>query len=143
MIEISVEIEATPERVWAELSDLASHHQWMAEAGEIVFETDKRAGLGTRMLVPTRVGPLTTLDELTIVEWEEGRVMGVAHVGAVSGTGRFVIDPAGKGTRLVWTEELTFPWYLAGPIGVWLARPILKRIWRNNLSRLARRVKTE
>ncbi len=138
--QLIVDIPAPPDRVWAELADLGSHHQWMADAEEIRFTDQQRSGLGTRMLVPTRVGPFRTTDLMTVTEWDEGRAMSVEHVGAVSGSGRFVLEPSGAGTRLTWSEQLRFPWWLGGPLGAWVAGPVLKRIWRGNLSRLAARV---
>jgi hypothetical protein len=122
------------------LADLGSHHEWMADAGEIGFEGPQRTGVGTRMRVPTRIGPFRTTDLMTVVEWEEGKTMAVDHVGTVSGSGRFDLQPLGGGTRLVWSEELRFPWWLGGEVGAWLATPILKRIWRANLGRLVDRV---
>lgn len=133
-------IEATPDRVWAELADLGSHPEWMGDAGSVEFLTGQTAGVGTRLRVPTRVGPLRTTDLMTVVEWEEGSRIGVEHVGAVSGRGGFVIRPSGPGTELTWSETLSFPWWLGGPFGAWLSRPVLRRVWRENLDRLGRRL---
>jgi Polyketide cyclase / dehydrase and lipid transport len=135
-----VEIPAPPDLVWAELADLSSHHFWMADADEIIFEGKERAGVGTRMQVPTRVGPFRTTDLMEVTEWDEGRALAVDHVGAVSGSGRFELEPIEAGTRLTWSEQLRFPWWLGGPVGAWMAAPVLKRIWKGNLSRLTARV---
>jgi hypothetical protein len=131
---------APPERLWAELADLVSHSEWMADAGTVRFVTDQRSGVGTQMRVPTRIGPLRTSDLMTVVEWEEGRAIGVEHSGAVSGVGRFEVARSGQGSQLRWTETLRFPWWLGGPVGARLARPILKRIWAGNLRRLGERL---
>jgi hypothetical protein len=138
--QLIIDIPAPSDRVWAELADLGSHYQWMADAEEIRFTDQQRSGLGTRMLVPTRVGPFRTTDVMTVTEWEEGRAMSVEHVGAVSGRGRFALEETAMGTRLTWSEQLRFPWWLGGPLGAWVAGPVLKRIWKGNLSRLAARV---
>jgi Polyketide cyclase / dehydrase and lipid transport len=140
MITLSTRYDTAPGRVWAELADLGSHADWMGDAVEVEFEDGPTSGLGTRMRVPTRFGPFRTSDEMTVVEWLEGRVIGVEHRGAVSGTGRFEIAPENGGTRLIWTETLSFPWWLGGPIGAWIARPIMRAMWRKNLSRLGDRL---
>lgn len=140
MINLTVHLDASPERVWAELANLGSHAEWMADAGAIHFVTDQTTGVGTEMRVPTRIGPLRTNDLMTVVEWVEGRLIAVEHVGAVSGVGRFETRPADGGTRLSWSEQLRFPWWLAGPLGAMLARPFLKRVWRGNLLRFGERV---
>ncbi len=88
-ITVSIEIEAPPERVWAEVADLASHAEWMADAESIVFLTDQRSGSGTRLRVSTRVGPIRTGDVMEIVEWVEHQTIGVRHEGLVGGRGRF------------------------------------------------------
>jgi hypothetical protein len=77
---------------------------------------------------------------MTVTEWDEGRAMSVEHVGAVSGSGRFELEPLEAGTRLTWSEQLRFPWWLGGPLGAWVAGPVLKRIWKGNLRRFAARV---
>jgi len=112
----------------------------MADAGAIVFDGPQRSGVGTRIRVPTRVGPIRTVDLMTVTEWDEGKAIAVEHRGAVSGAGRFELEPHPAGTLLVLSEELRFPWWLGGPIGAWIAGPILKRIWQGNLGRLADRV---
>ena len=139
-MELVVGLAASPERVWAELADLASHSEWMGDAETIEFVTGQTTGIGTRMRVPTRIGPLRSVDLMTVVEWEEGRSIGVEHVGAVAGVGRFQLRPSATGTELTWTEVLRFPWWMGGRWGAWLARPVLRRIWRRNLERLRRRV---
>lgn len=139
-VRIVTHFSATPGQVWGELADLGSHAQWMRDAGSIEFMTDQTSGVGTVMLVPTRVGPLRTTDVMEVVAWEEGRLIAVEHRGRVSGVGRFEVRPAGDGTDLEWEETLRFPWWLAGPVGAWLARPVMKRIWQGNLERLRERV---
>lgn len=143
MIRLGVHIPAEPQRVWEELADLGSHPEWMRDAVSISFSGEQTRGQGTEMTVLTRVGPLRTRDLMTVTEWNEGRSITVEHTGAVSGSGRFELSPAGGGTDLTWTESLRFPWWLGGGLGAWLARPLLRRVWRANLDRLSLRVSGE
>jgi hypothetical protein len=63
--------------------------------------------------------------------------MGVHHRGVVKGSGRFTLRSLDGGeTQFSWDEQLTFPWWLGGPLGERLARPILERLWRGNVARL-------
>jgi carbon monoxide dehydrogenase subunit G len=140
LIELTARFEAPPDRVWAELADLGSHVEWMADAMAIHFLTEETTGVGVQMRVPTKIGPFRANDLMTVVEWDEGRVIAVEHIGTVSGVGRFEILPVGTGTELRWTEKLRFPRWLGGPVGAWLAGPILRRIWRGNLRRLGERL---
>jgi carbon monoxide dehydrogenase subunit G len=131
-------VAAPIEVTWAALADLASHVDWMADAESITFTTDARTGVGTSFDCRTKIGPLTTLDKMTVTDWVDGRRMAVAHSGIVRGTGVFELAAPTPGTTVVtWTEDLRFPLHLGGVVGAFAAKPILRRIWRGNLSRFA------
>ncbi|MDF1596397.1 MAG: SRPBCC family protein [Acidimicrobiia bacterium] len=141
-ITVSIEIEAPLERVWGEAADLAAHVEWMADARSIEFLTDQRSGVGTRMLVETKVGPLQTNDVMEVTGWDEQHSIDVRHQGIITGQGSFRLEASRTGTRFTWTEQLAFPWYLGGPVTALAARPILRWIWRRNLEGLRRRIET-
>lgn len=136
-VTVSVVIDKTPDEVWAYLRDISSHVEWMADAAAIRFTTDQTEGIGTSFECDTEVGPIKLTDVMTITSWEEERRMGVRHVGVVTGEGEFVLTPQGdERTLFVWWEDLSFPWWLAGPVGAFVARPVLGGIWKRNLKRL-------
>jgi len=145
-ISVGTVVDADAEAVWAELADLASHVEWMADAATITFVGAQRRGPGTRFDCLTRVGPLRTTDRMVVVEWVEGATIGVRHVGLVTGEGRFTLTPLGAAstrtprTEVRWTEDLRFPWWLAGRLGAAAGRPVLRRLWRRNLANLKARV---
>ena len=139
-IEATVFIAAPLTRVWAELADFASHPQWMGDAATVRFLTDQTTGIGTRIEADTRVGPLRAADVMEVVRWEVEQTIVVEHVGAVKGFGRFDVGPIGNGTEMRWVEDLRFPWWMGGPLGLAVARPILARIWRGSLMRLKERL---
>lgn len=140
-ITVSTTIRATPEQVWADLRDIGSHVHWMHDAVEIRFLSNHLEGIGTRFECDTRVGPFSLTDVMEITKWEEPHMMGVRHVGIVEGAGVFTLqeDPQGH-TTFKWREGLLFPWYMGGPIGATLAAPILRLIWKRNLSNLRARL---
>ncbi len=139
-IRVSTVLPAPPERVWADIEDIASHVEWMADAVTIEFFTDQTRGVGTRFDCATRIGPFRSTDTMVITEWEPGRSIGVAHTGAVSGQGRFTFDPLGADeTEFTWQESLRFPWWMGGRAGAIAAAPVFRWIWRRNLSRLRAR----
>ena len=131
-----VDIDAPLSSVWRAASALATHDRWMADAESIVFLSESRSGPGTVMQVRTVVGPFRTTDIMEVTEWKEGTAIGVRHEGLVTGEGRFTLAPLAGGTRFTWSEDLTFPWWLGGPITAFLARPVLGLIWRRNLQGL-------
>ena len=137
-IRMETTIDAPPADVWRRLADVGDHVTWMADAAEIRFTDDRRSGVGTVFECETRLGPLHTTDVMEITEWRDAAAMGVRHTGLFTGTGRFALSPAGEGgTVLSWEEDLIFPWWLGGPIGAWVARPILRWVWRGNLRRFS------
>jgi hypothetical protein len=140
IIEVGIDVPVAPRLVWDELAVLERHVEWMTEAAEIVFHTEQRSGVGTAMSVHTRVGPFRLVDEMVIDCWEEDAAIGVDHRGIVSGAGMFTVEPMASGTRIVWREDLRFPWYLGGGLTAILARPVLRHTWRKNLDRLAGRL---
>ena len=81
---------------------------------------------------------------MVVTEWLENQSMGIRHCGLITGAGRFELRPLTTGsgaehTDFTWTETLRFGWQFAGPLGAAVAAPVLRRIWRRNLARLAGR----
>lgn len=135
-IRVEKSIQANREAVWSELANLANHASWMKDAVELEFLGAQRSGIGTRMRVPTRVGPFRTTDVLEVTGWVEGESISVDHEGLVSGSGQFILDGDAP-TVIVWEETLRFPWWVGGPVTAVFARPILRAIWAGNLRRFA------
>ncbi len=141
-ISVSTIIPAPPEQVWEDLVRIASHVEWMADAEAIRFESAQREGVGTTFETDTKVGPLRLTDRMEVTEWEPGRLMGIRHIGVVTGTGRFTLEEVAARpghTRFTWEESLRFPPWLGGSVGGRVAVPVLKRIWQRNLENLRRR----
>jgi uncharacterized protein YndB with AHSA1/START domain len=136
-VTVTVDIARPVAEVWDELSQLDRHVDWMSDAERIDFGDGPRRGVGTRMSVRTRVGPLVTTDEIIVTEWIEEETIGVVHRGLVTGTGRFLLESTSSGTRFTWMEDITFPWYLGGGLTGWFARPVFSWIWQRNLGRFA------
>ena len=140
-VRVTTVIDASPARVWEDVRDISSHVHWMEDARRIRFTSAQREGVGTAFEVDTKVGPFRLDDLMEVVEWEEGRSMGVRHGGVVTGTGRFVVDEQGPGrTRFTWDEELQIPWWMGGPLGSVVAGRVLGRVWARNLANLKARV---
>ena len=138
-ITVSIELPATPARVWEVVEPIENHTEWMADAVAIRFVNEQRRGVGTEFLCDTKVGPIRLTDHMEITAWEPERVMGVTHTGVVTGTGQFTIEPAATAghSNFTWSEELHFPWWLGGAIGEVVGGSlVMKTIWRRNLKKL-------
>lgn len=139
-LRVSTRLDAPPEQVWADLSDIASHVEWMPDAAAITFTSDLREGVGTTFDCLTRVGPFRLTDRMEITSWRPGEAMGVRHVGLVTGEGEFRLRPGRGGrTRFSWHERLTFPWWMGGRLGGLAATPVLWLVWRRGMRNLRRR----
>ena len=138
-ITVSIELAASPARVWEVVEPVERHVDWMADAVAIRFTNSQTRGVGTAFDCDTKVGPIKLTDHMEITEWVPEKSMGVKHVGIVTGTGVFTIEPLGNGqySKFTWSEKLTFPWWLGGPIGeVVGGNIVMKAIWRRNLKKL-------
>lgn len=139
-IRVSTILDASPAEVWADLEDIGSHVEWMADAVGIRFLTAQTAGVGTRFECDTKVGPIRLTDVMEITEWTPRKAMGVAHTGLVTGRGRFTLKKRRDGrTRFQWRETLHYPLWMGGPLGAFLSKPVLAWVWRRNLRNLQRR----
>ena len=140
-IRVSTVIDAPPAQVWAAVEDVTTHTGWMADAVAIRVTSDRTEGVGTAFECDTKVGPLRLTDLMEITEWRPRRAMGVRHVGVVSGEGVFTLEPVRRDrTRFTWTERLSFPWWMGGPVGAVVGGRVMKRIWKQNLRRLKHQI---
>ena len=138
-ITVSIELPATPARVWEVVEPIEQHTEWMADAVAIRFVNEQRRGVGTKFLCDTKVGPIRLTDHMEITAWEPERLMGVTHTGVVTGTGQFTSEQAATAghSNFTWSEELHFPWWLGGAIGEVVGGSlVMKTIWRRNLKKL-------
>lgn len=136
-IRIGITIGAAPAEVWRVVEPLERHVDWMADAESIRFTGTRTRGVGTTFDCVTKVGPIRLTDRMAVTEWEPERSMGIEHRGVVTGRGRFTLRRRRGGrTRFTWSESLVFPWWMGGPVGAFVASPVLRAIWRRNLRRL-------
>ena len=140
-ITVDVIIAAPPTIVWSDLSDIASHVTWMADAKAIEFTSAQREGVGTEFDCLTRIGPISLNDRMRIVSWVPECEMGVRHEGIVTGQGVLRLQAIGNThTRVEWHEDLRYPLRLGGALGARLSKPVLTAVWRRNLQGLKKRI---
>jgi hypothetical protein len=123
--------------VWAAISDISTHVNWMDDAVAITFTSPRRQGVGTTFDCATKIGPFRLTDRMVITEWKPNKVMGVRHEGLVTGRGRFTLRrQRGGRTKFTWAERLVVPWMLGGPVAAVPLAIVLRRVWAKNLRHL-------
>jgi hypothetical protein len=122
--------------VWRRIADVTTHHEWMSDARAVTLSPEGAPGVGSRLVVDTRIGPFRTSDVMVVTAWAEGESITVAHQGTVGGSGVISVAPDGDGSVVSWREALNFPWWLGGPLAGWVAGAVLRRVWASNLARL-------
>jgi hypothetical protein len=140
-IRVSTTIDAPRAQVWMAVRDIGSHVEWMEDAVAIRFTSRARDGVGATFECDTRLGPFRLTDQMEVTEWRERRVIGIRHVGLVTGTGRFTLGRRRHGrTRFTWEERLTFPRWMGGRPGSVVGGTVLRRVWKRNLRALKAKV---
>jgi len=135
-VRVHTAIDAPVARVWAAIERIETHTSWMQDAVSIEFESTQHEGVGTAFACLTRVGPLSTTDHFVVTGWAPPTLMAIEHRGAVTGDAEFRLRDVGGHTEFTWEERLRFPWWLAGPVGEQVGRPVLHRLWQGNIGRL-------
>ena len=142
-IQVETLIYASLDDVWNEVSKIENHSKWMKDAVNIDFQTDNKSGVGTKIKVLTKIGPIKLNDFMTFTKWEEKKSIGVDHVGIVTGKGEMKFEKIDENTtKFKWTETLKFPIYLGGVIGELFGKPVLELIWKQNLNNLKKIIET-
>jgi carbon monoxide dehydrogenase subunit G len=137
-----IDVDASPERVWAALTDWERQGEWMV-ATDVRTVGGPAQGLHGRLVARTGL-PLPggrhvgLLDTMIITKWEPPRLVEVQHTGRiVRGPGIFEIEPRGEHSTFVWTERLWLPYGPLGQVGWFLAKPFVVRGVRRSLRRFA------
>ena len=110
----------------------------MLDAVSVTVVGERREGVGTRVAVRSRLFGVPAFTEiLEVVRWDPPAALDVAHSGLLRGVGRWRLSPDAGGTRFEWEEEVRLAIPLIGEAAAWLYRPILRRLMRRAIERLA------
>jgi carbon monoxide dehydrogenase subunit G len=138
-VSASTELAVPPQEAWRRVLAWEEQVAWMKDAHSIRVLTSHREGVGVVVAVRTRVlgVPLLT-DHLEVTLWDPPRRLVMAHRGLVRGVGEWLMEPAGRGARFTWTEELGLPVLVLGELALLAYRPLMRRLMRRSLSNLER-----
>lgn len=128
-----VVIDAPIERVWQELVDIEGQPRWMREMKAVRITTPGPVGVGTRGEADVRILGIGVTDPVEIVEFEPPRRFAIRHDGIFKGGGVIELTPGadGRSTIVTWDETLIPP--ALPELGAAVQRPILGRIFQEDL----------
>lgn len=140
-LRVSVDIDASPERVFAAMTDWARQGEWMPGTQVRVVKGNGDT-VGDEILARTAlpVGAVGFDDPMRITAWEPPQRCEVLHLGrVVRGAGVFEVEPRGAaGARYTWIEWVQPPLGLAGQVGLRIARRPTELALRVAVRRFAR-----
>lgn len=124
-------------QVWEVLADVQRQPEWMRDALSIEMLTDGPMDVGSRMKVPTQIGPFRTTDIMEVTAYAPPERWTVVHRGMVTGEGTFTLAETDEGaaTDVEWRERLAAPLGALGRLGMTLVRPLLRRTFQEDLDR--------
>jgi uncharacterized protein YndB with AHSA1/START domain len=136
-IRVATEIDAPIEAVWEVVSDVDRQPEWMTEMSDLQMLTEPPLAVGSRGEATVTVAGISTTDPVTISVFEPPRRFGIVHEGRIRGDGLIALASraAGGPTIVAWEERLfppVFPY-----VGAAVMRPVLRRIFQADLTRLA------
>lgn len=129
----SIEIFRPPQQVWPHLVDWENLGKWMKEGRDFRVTSPQREGIGVTASAVISIAGLSTRDSIRVVQWDPPRVLGIEHLGWVSGSGRMECHGRGEHTLLRWEERLDPPLGLLGAAGIRLLQPLMRRIFLRDL----------
>lgn len=142
-IALHIQIARRPRAVWPFLVDWERLSVWMQEASDFRVIGSQREGVGVEAEATVRIAGITTRDRIRVTQWQPPAVLEMAHMGWVQGTGYMELSPIEGGSDLFWRESLVPPWGRIGRMGMAMARPLMRRIFRRDLQLLKQLVEAE
>jgi uncharacterized membrane protein len=136
----SIELHRPAESVWPYLVDWERLGRWMREARSFRVISEAREGVGVEAEATITIAGITTHDRVRVTRWEPPRILEIAHLGWVKGSGYMELSPIPGGCALFWRERLVPPLGSVGLLGMRVLRPIMRRIFQGDLEELRRLV---
>jgi hypothetical protein len=133
-----VDVDASPETVFAAATDWDRQRDWMLGTTVRVLRGDGRS-IGSELEAVTGVGGIGVADRMRVTVWDAPWRCEMRHLGrVVRGVGIFAVRPRGPDAALFeWTEQLELPLGMLGAAGWPLIRPLFRRGLRWSLDRFA------
>ena len=140
VLDTTIAIQATPEKVWGYLSDIPLYTRWMTGIDRLIQTSEIPRGIGASFRATSK-GPFRTRleDRIVCTQWIENVLLTLTHHGDVRGQTVFRLIPIELGTRIRWQEEF---WVPLGFPGRLLFAMLFRRTLRQTFTRDIRNLKS-
>lgn len=106
-LELSAVIPATPDQVFAILSDLDQSREWMPAIQKVERLDDNPFGVGTSWRETRAAGKRTMESTIRVVACERGSKLGLrVESSGMEGSMEFLLKPTGPGTEVQYRAEM-------------------------------------
>jgi uncharacterized membrane protein len=113
----SVEINASPERVFSIVSDFERIPEWQPEFKKVWYTSEEKRKVGSSLRANAAVGGFKLDLGVTVTEWVENKRMAWrTTMGNASGSGSITLEPAGAATKYTEVTEYSMPYSVLGKL---------------------------
>lgn len=137
-LSVQVDVEASPETVFAAATDWDRQGEWMLGTTVRVRRGDGRS-VGSELEAVTGIAGVGVADHMQITVWDAPSRCEMRHLGrVVRGVGIFAVRPRGRdAATFEWIEQLELPLGRLGRLGWPLVHPFFGWGLRFSLDRFA------
>lgn len=116
-IEKSIEIKATPKKVFNYLKKPEKQPEWMPRLEKNTITSEKKEGVGVTIHGTGSMGGKNMEWDWEVTEWEENkRIAWKFEPPPFKGKGSFTLEPTDEGTRAILESEYEVPYSVLGKI---------------------------
>ncbi len=127
LVEREIVLPVPVEEAWTVLLDWERQPDWMLDADRVTVVSTRREGVGVRLEVRTRLFGIPAFTEpMEVIAWDPPRRLEIRHGSIVDGSGTWLLEPDGSGTRFTWREEIRLAVPLVGGVAAALYAPVMR-----------------
>ena len=105
----SIDIKAPADQVFAFVSDITTHPEWVKWTKEAQVTSLDRSGVGSTTAGVMQVGPKKEKIETLTTEFKEGQFVTRRNTRGMDMTDRLSVLPFGDGTKVAWSIDYSPP----------------------------------
>jgi uncharacterized membrane protein len=139
----SIDIKVPVDRVFAFVSDVTTHPEWVKWTKDAEVTSTERNGVGATTAEVMQVGPKKEKVETLTTEYKEGQFVTRRHTRGMEMTDRLSVLPFGDGTKVAWSIDYTPPMGSMGKLmDVLFMERLFDQLMKDSLTNLKERLES-